>query len=165
MARPFPGVKRVEIMVTPAVVSELDKKKVDTKDRIRNRARAAIKLLDAASEADPMRIVLRDGPVVVALNLLDITVTDWTQHPRLDPSRPDDMLVAQTIDLATDFSKVLLSHDSGPRVTARRSGVVAKNVPEAWLLSDAADEDRKQIQKLQWENELLKARHPKIVAE
>lgn len=159
----FPGVKRVEVMVTPSVVSELDKKKVETKDRIRNRARAAIKLLDAASEADPMRIVLRDGPVVVALNLPDIAVTDWTQHPRLDSSRPDDMLVAQAIDLATDFSKVLLSHDSGPRVTARRRGLVAKNVPEAWLLSDAADEDRKQIQKLQRENELLKARYPKIL--
>ncbi len=53
---------------------------------------------------------------------------------------------------------------SGPRLTARRSGLVAHNVPETWLLPDTPDDDRKQIQKLQRENEQLKARHPQIVA-
>lgn len=160
----FPSVKRVEIMVTPSVVAELDKKKVDPKDRIRNRARAAIKLLDEASEADPMCVVLREGPLVVALNLPEIAPTDWAKHPRLDPSRPDDALVAQAVDLTTDLPKTLLSHDGGPRLTARRLGLAAKNVPETWLLPDPIDDDRKQIQKLQRENELLKARHPQIVA-
>jgi len=160
----FPSVKRVEIMVTPSVVAELDKKKVDHKERIRNRARAAFKLLDAASESEPMRLVLREGPTVVALNLPEIAPTDWTRHPRLDPTRPDDALVAQAIDLAIDLPKTLVSHDSGPRLTVRRLGLVAKNVPEAWLLPDPVDDDRKQVQKLQRENEQLKARHPEIVA-
>ena len=160
----FPGVKRIEIMVMPSVVAELDKKKVDTKDRIRNRARASFKLLDAASEADPMRVVLREGPIVVALNLPEIAPTDWTRHSRLDPTRPDDALVAQAVDLATELPKALVSHDSGPRLTARRLGLAAKNVPDAWLLPDPVDDDRKQIQKLQRENEQLKARHPEIVA-
>lgn len=160
----FPGVKRVEIMVTPSVVAELDNKKVDSKDRIRNRARAAFKLLDVASEAEPMRVVLRDEPSVVALNLPEILPTDWTRHPRLDPTRPDDALVAQAVDLATDLPKTLLSHDGGPRLTARRLGLAAKNVPGAWLLPDPVDDDRKQFQKLQRENEQLKARYPHIVA-
>lgn len=160
----FPGVKRIEIFVTPSVVAELDKKKVDSKDRIRNRARAAFKLLDAASEADPMRIILRNGSIVVALNLPEIAPTDWSSHPRLDPSRPDDALVAQAADLAVDPPKILLSHDSGPRLTARRLGLAVKSVPEAWLLPDPVDDDRKQIQRLQRENELLKARCPQILA-
>lgn len=160
----FPGVRRVEIMVTPSVVAELDKKKIDNKDRIRTRARAANKLIDAASEVEPMRIVLRDDPVVIALNLPDIAPTDWGRHARLDPTRPDDQLVAQAIDLVTELPKALLSHDSGPRLTARRNGLTAHNVPETWLLPDPVDDDRKQIQKLQRENELLKARHPQIVA-
>lgn len=62
----FPGVKRIEILVTPSVISELDKKKVDTKDRVRNRARAALKLIDAASEADPMRLELRGEPMHIS---------------------------------------------------------------------------------------------------
>lgn len=160
----FPGVRRVEIMVMPSVVTELDAKKVDNKDRIRNRARAALKLLDEASEAEQMRLVLRDGPIVIAINLPEIPPTDWTRHARLDPTRPDDALVAQAIDLATDLPKTLLSHDSGPRLTSRRLGLAAKNPPEAWLLGDPVDDDRKQLQKLQRENEQLKARYPNIVA-
>lgn len=160
----FQGVKRIEIMVMPSVIAELDKKKVDNKDRIRNRARATFKLLDAASEADPMRVVLREGPIVIALNLPEIAPTDWTRHSRLDPTRPDDALVAQAVDLATDLPKTLVSHDSGPRLTARRLSLAAKNVPDTWLLPDPVDDDRKQIQKLQRENEQLKARYPEIVA-
>ncbi len=160
----FPGVKRIEIMVTPSVVSELDRKKVDPKDRIRNRARAAFRMLDEASEADPMRMVLREVPVLVALNLPEVPRTDWAAHPRLDPSRPDDALVVQAVDLATELPKTLLSHDGGPRLIARRLGLKAKSVPDAWLLPDTVDDDRKQIQKLQRENELLKARHPQIRA-
>lgn len=76
----FPGVTCVEIMVTPSVLNELDRKKVDTKDRIRNRARAAIRLIDAASEAEPMRLVIRDGAVTIAINLPDIAPTDWASH-------------------------------------------------------------------------------------
>ncbi len=160
----FPAVKRVEIMVTPSVVTELDKKKVDGKDRARNRARAAFRLLDMASEAEPMRVLLRDEPIIVALNLPEIPPTDWHQHPRLDPTKPDDALVSQAVDLATNFPKTLLSHDGGPRLTARRLGLAAKNVPDAWLLPDPVDDDRKQLQKLQRENEQLKSRHPSIVA-
>lgn len=160
----FPDVRRVEIMVTPLVVAELDKKKVDSKDRVRNRARTAFKLLDKASESDPMRVVLREGMPLVALNIPEVAPTDWAKHPRLDPSRPDDALVAQAIDLTTDLPKTLLSHDGGPRLAARRLGLPAKNVPETWLLPDPIDDDRKQIQKLQRENELLKARRPQIVA-
>lgn len=160
----FPGVRRVEIMVTPSVITELDKKKVDGKDRIRNRARAANRLIDAASEADPMRSVLREDGMTVALNLPDIPPTDWGRHGGLDPTRPDDQLVAQALDLVTDLPKALLSHDSGPRLAARRSGLTAKNVPETWLLPDPVDDDRRQMQKLQRENERLRARHPVIVA-
>ena len=160
----FPGIKRIEIMVTPSVITELDVKKNDGKDRIRNRARAALKLLDAASEAEEMRLMLRDGPIIVALNVPEIMPTDWSRHPRLDPTRPDDALVAQAIDLVTDLPKSLLSHDTGPRLTARRLGLLAKAPHEAWLLPDPVDDDRKQLQKLQRENEQLKARFPNIVA-
>lgn len=160
----FPEVTRVEIMVMPSVLSELDKKKVDPKDRIRNRARAAIKLIDAASTQDPMRLVLKQGPVLVALSLPDVGPTDWSNHPRLDQTRPDDALVAQSLDTVTDLPKWLVSHDSGPRVTARRCDLNAKNVPDEWLLPDPVDEDRKKIQRLQRENETLKARYPNVVA-
>lgn len=160
----LPGVRRVDVMVMPSVLTELDQKKVEPKDRVRNRARAAIRQIDAASERDPMRIRLRDTPVEVSLVLPDVPRTDWLRHPKLDPSRPDDHLVAQALDTTTDLHKVLLSHDSGPRVTARRCGLTANAPPKTWLLPDPVDDDRKKLQQLQRENAKLLARYPLVVA-
>jgi hypothetical protein len=160
----FPSVRRVEIVVTPSVQRELDEKKVSPKTRIRDRARAALRLVDAASEADPMETVLRAEAPTVILSLPEIAPTDWTTHPRLDSNRPDDRLVAEAIDLVTNLPKWLLSHDSGPRVSARRAKLPVARLSEDWLLPDPVDDDRKQIQKLQRENELLNARYPKIRA-
>jgi hypothetical protein len=160
-----PGVTRVEIMVLPAIISELDTKKNDSKERIRNRARAAFRTIDAASEESPMRLVLKEKPVTVAINLPHVTKVDWTHHPDLDPTRPDDQLVAQALALETDLPIMVLSHDSGPRIAARRAGLTAMTVPDAWLLPDPVDEDRKKLQHLQRENEELRARAPNITVE
>lgn len=158
----FPGVRKVEIMVTPSVIGELDAKKNDSKDRVRNRARAALRQIDAASEAEPMRVVLKDEPVVVSLNVPWIAPVDWTRHPTLDPTRPDDQLVAQATAAQTVLPKVLLTHDSGPRITARRAGLQAMTIPSGWLLPDPVDDDRRKIQRLQRENEALRARAPAV---
>lgn len=160
----LPGVKRVDVMVMPSVVAELDQKKVDSKDRVRNRARAALQKIDAASEHDPMQLQLRDAPVQINLCLPDAPPTDWSLHPRLDPSRADDRLVAQALDALTSIPKILLSHDSGPRVTARRCGLASKAPPESWHLPDPVDDDRKKIQQLQRENAALLARRPQVTA-
>lgn len=160
----LPGVRQIDLMVMPTVLTELDQKKVEPKDRIRNRARAAIKQIDAASERDPMRMRLRDKPVEVSLCLPEVPRTDWSRYPKLDPSRPDDQLVAQAMDTCTDLDKVLLSHDSGPRVAARRCGLTAKAPPATWLLPDPIDDDRRKIQQLQRDNAALLARHPQVVA-
>lgn len=159
----LPGVSHIEIMVVPAVIDELDAKKIDGKERIRNRARAANKLILAASEQAPMRMMLKEGPVTVAFNVVDVDPTDWTRHPKLDPTRADDVLVAQALEAPCDSERCLLSHDSGPLVKARRLGLKALSPPGGWLLPDTVDDDRKQLQQLKRENEQLKARYPKIV--
>lgn len=44
----LPGVRWVEIVIVPLVMDELDVKKNDSKDRVRDRARAALPQVDAA---------------------------------------------------------------------------------------------------------------------
>ena len=160
----LPAVLRVEIMVVPAVIAELDAKKTETKDRIRKRARAALHHIDAASDANPMRLVLKERPVVVALNVPHVAPIVWRRHAGLDPSRPDDQLIAQALETETALPKIVLTHDSGPRIAARRAGLTAMTIPASWLLPDPVDDDRKKLQRLQRENEALKSRVPHVTA-
>ena len=66
-AKAFPGSKVVKLMVSGVVIDELDNLKTSTNQRKRDRARAALKLIDEASQEDDYSTVLRDAPIRVLL--------------------------------------------------------------------------------------------------
>lgn len=161
----FPAAMTVVIVVATVVMDELDAKKHDRNQRVRNRARLALNLINDVSRADGMELALKPGakPKVV-LRLSDIGRLDWESLPRLDPTRPDDRLVAEAIQTECEGPKALLSHDTGPRIRARGCALEALEVPDVWLLPDDADEDSREIARLKRENESLRNRFPRIEA-
>jgi hypothetical protein len=142
----FPKVKHVSIMIARSVIGELDKHKVSTNARRRDRARAALRLIDAASAASDRTITLKEKPVKVTLTISRRLKPDWESLPDLDPTDPDDQLVAATV--AYGQGAVLLSHDSGPRISARDVSLIAYEPPESWLLPLEQSDDERKIAKL-----------------
>lgn len=161
----FPAASLVVIVVASIVMDELDAKKNDRNRRVRDRARLALKLISEASRAEGMELVLKNGAKPrLLMRLNDIGRLDWESLALLDPTRADDVLVAEAMQSPAEASKVLLSHDTGPRIRARRCGLEALEIPEHWLLSEEPDEEAREIARLKRENETLRNRFPKIEA-
>lgn len=141
------GGARVILLVGPTVLAELDAHKVSTNRRRRDRARAALQMIERASLEPQFRLALRELPVAVDLAISDAPAPDWSAHPRLDPNRADDRLVAEA--LAHNQGSVLLSHDAGPRIRARLVGLAAVAPPDSWLLPAEQTDDQRRISSLE----------------
>ncbi|HEX8480796.1 MAG TPA: PIN domain-containing protein [Allosphingosinicella sp.] len=156
----FPGVREVIVMVARPVISELDRHKVSTKARCRNRARAALKLIDEASDSPDRSITLREEPIKVTLTVAPRVRPNWDELPDLDASEPDDQLVAAALNIGD--GAVLLSHDSGPRISARDVGLTAYEPPASWLLPPEQTEDQKKAARLERQLQEAVERQPRI---
>jgi hypothetical protein len=156
----FPNVKRVSIMVAKPVIEELDRHKVSTNARRRDRARAALKLINQASAAPNRTIELRQEPITVTLTVPRRIKPDWTNLTDLDQDVADDQLVAAA--LTHGKGAVLLSHDSGPLISARDVGLVAYEPPESWLLPAEQSDDQRRIGKLERELKHAQTRLPQL---
>src|SRR5216683_1140686 len=107
----FQGVRAVDVMVAPRVIEELDKHKSSTNQRRRDRARAALQLIDKASREADLSIVIREEPVRVRIVISAAPRFDWASHSILDPAKPDDQLVAEALSYGNGAA--VFSHDSG----------------------------------------------------
>lgn len=138
----FPGVKHVRIMVARAVVDELDKHKVSNKPRQRDRARAAIKQIGQARKAPGGVLTLKEAPVKITLEIPPRAKLDWDWLSILDPSNPDDRLVAEAATYGKDAA--IFSHDSGPLLTAHDVGLKGYEPLDDWHLpNEQSDADKK----------------------
>lgn len=156
----FPEADEVCLLIARSVVQELDKHKVSTNSRRRDRARAALKLIDAASESSDRSIVLRDKSVRVVLNVPKRIKPEWDHWPELEPAAPDDQLVAAAATFGN--GAVLLSHDSGPRISARDIGLLAIDPPTSWLLPLEQSDHERKIGRLERELKQARSKSPEI---
>lgn len=123
-ALPFPGPCR--FVVPPTVISELDKHRRSTTQRLQRRARAILPWL-IEHDGKP----LRDGCD------LHLRATEphrvLEQHPNLDRCHPDDRIVATAMELRTELPAaqvVVLSHDATLCLKARHHGLATVEPPE-----------------------------------
>jgi hypothetical protein len=158
----FPGVQAIDVMVAACVIEELDKHKTGTNQRRRDRARLALSLIEKASRESDLTLVLKDKPVRVRIVIARAPPFNWAAHPSLDPSRPDDRLVAEAISFGN--GAMAFSHDTGPRIRARIANVQAHEPPAEWLLPLEQTDDQRKITKLERDLEQALSRTPKIVA-
>jgi hypothetical protein len=164
----FARVERVVIRVAPVVVEELDRHKTSTRPRLRNRARAALKLIESASHEEAMQISLRSTGPAVILQVDAGAPIPWHHLPTLVRESPDDRLVA-TAWSAADTLRLqatrvgLLTADTGPRIRARGLGLAAYAVPDEWLLPDEPDDKDRKISELTRAVEALQRTWPDVV--
>lgn len=156
----FPSAERISIMVARSVIQELDKHKVSTNSRRRNRARSALKQIDQASAASDRSIVLREAPIHISLTVPRRIKPDWKELSDLDQSDPDDQLVAAAYTYAN--GSILLSHDSGPRISARDVGLPAHPPPQGWLLELEQSDEQRKIRGLERDLEQVLSRSPQL---
>lgn len=158
----FPGIQTVDVMVASRVIEELDKYKISTNQRLRNRARLALNLIDKASLEPDHALVLKEKSVRVRIVISTAPRFDWGAHPNLDPVKPDDQLVAEALSFGNGLE--VFSHDSGPRIRARIAGMKAYEPLADWLLPVEQTDDQRKITKLERDLELALSRSPRIDA-
>jgi PIN domain len=158
----FPGAEAIDVMVAPSVIGELDKQKSGTNQRRRDRARLALQIIEKASRAPDLALVIRDKPIRVRIVISTAPRFNWTEHPNLDPANPDDQLVADALSFGS--SAAVFSHDTGPRIRARIAGIDAHAPLEEWLLPVEQTDDQRKITRLERDLERALSQSPNIVA-
>lgn len=154
----FPEADTITLYVCSAVITELDKQKVSTNQRRRNRARNALRQIEGAAGSPEMKLVVRDAAPKVHLVIWQ-GKPDWSDFPDLDPNSTDDYLVAAA---ATMPNGVVLSHDTGPRIRARIAGVRAECPPEDWMLPAEQTDDQRKIGQLTRDLEAAQNARPRL---
>ena len=151
------------LIVCSEVQSEIDRLKGDGKNRRSKRARKASQLFRSAINATNEELeISRSNPKVV-LSFPNFTRINWSTFPELDPSYPDHRYIAEAMTHANQGHKTLIvTHDTGPILKAKRLGVGYFEVPEAWLLEPETDERDKQILKLKNEIREIQLNEPSI---
>ncbi|MBR0705408.1 PIN domain-containing protein [Bradyrhizobium liaoningense] len=158
----FPSANAVDVMVAPSIIAELDRHKVSGNQRRRDRARLALRQIDAASSALDRALVLREDPIRVRIVISTAPRVNWAEHAHLDPGKADDQLVAEALSFGRDAA--VFSHDTGPRIRARIAGLEAYEPAEDWLLPAEQTDDQRTITKLQAELKRALVQFPSIVA-
>lgn len=150
----FPKVKNVEILVSSAVIEELDDFKIGKNKRKRNRARLALKQIVDASTDKKNRLLLREGATTISLKLAPQKPISWDIYPSLDRTKNDHRLIADAISYSDD--SILFSFDTAPIITARMLGLRAEQPKEEWLLPAELTETELKLKLVQ--NQLALAR-------
>lgn len=158
----FPDASAIEIVVAPVVIDELDRFKMDREGRKRDRSRLALRTIESASAAESLTLSLRSAPLPVALRISTGPAIDWGAYTHLDPTRPDDQLVAAALSDPGPGPAHLLSFDTGPLIRARIAGLHAVRSPETWQLADQPDAAAEETNRLRRENAALLAGRPTV---
>ena len=151
-------------MVCSEVLSEIDKLKGDGNNRRSKRARKASQLFRSAINATNEELeISRSNPKVV-LTFPNFTKINWSAFPELDPSYSDHRYIAESMIHSNQGEKTLIvTHDTGPILKAKRLGVDYYEVPETWLLDPETDERDKKILNLKNEIKEIQLNEPSII--
>ncbi|MCK1515847.1 hypothetical protein IVB22_25470 [Bradyrhizobium sp. 190] len=158
----FHDVRAVDVMVAPRVIEELDKHKSGTNQRRRDRARAALQLIDRAAREADLAIVVREEPVRVRIVISAAPRFDWASHSVLDPAKPDDQLVAEALSCGNGAA--VFSHDSGPRIRARIAGLESYEPLPEWMLPIEQTDEQRRVTSLERDLRRALSNSPTIIA-
>ena len=124
------------LLVPRITLRELDKhKNTHRSNRIQERARKVLKKIEAWTGGDEVR------PGVSADFLSAMPMVDYAKL-RLNPDWSDDLLIATVLQYKTDHpdeSVILVTQDSGPRMTASQLGITVLELPAEWKLPAEPD--------------------------
>jgi predicted ribonuclease YlaK len=115
----FADSEDVTLLIPSAVLAELDKHKADGNNRRAQRARAALKFLDALLESEDESVVIREKPVRVTVRFAPEVSSD-------DSRSSDDSILFEVEELARSHSNeaiALITVSVRPRPSRNRTTV------------------------------------------
>jgi predicted nucleic acid-binding protein len=152
-----------EIVLSPFVIDELDKKKVGT-SKVSNRARTALQKIEKLIDTNKLEI--QKG---VQINILNQKPAKGLyEQYELNYDEPDQRILASIIDYRLKNSStttILCSDDIGPRLRAKTFQIESLKLSDRYRLTSEESENEKEIKKLEKENLLLKTKIPKLKLE
>ncbi|MGY4829158.1 PIN domain-containing protein [Sphaerotilaceae bacterium SBD11-9] len=158
----------IDLVVTRPVQAEIDKHKGKGSGRTSTRARAASSLIGRALDDADNSLVIRTGRPEVRLLLRIGGRPSERLAQQLDYAEPDDQLVgfvAEYRDVHLGEDARVLTHDIGPRASAKAVGVPCQPIPDSWLLASETDEAERRLKSVQADLERYKAAEPCISLE
>jgi hypothetical protein len=144
---------------------EIDRLKGDGSPRRAKRAREANTLFRKLLRAPHTSTVLREANPRVTLTFLPHLDAQRPKPPQLDLSAPDDCHIEEALAFRATYPAVrtaILTHDTGPMLTARHVGLEYFEVPDSWLLEPEKDDRQKQIDELARQVKILQKQYPQL---
>ena len=158
----------IDLVVTRPVQAEIDKHKGRGSGRASTRARAASSLIGRALDDADNSLVIRTGRPEVRLLLRVGGRPSERLEQQLDYAEPDDQLVgfvAEYRDVHLGEDARVLTHDIGPRASAKAVGVPCQPIPDRWLLPSETDEAERRLKSVLADLERYKSAEPCISLE
>jgi len=131
------GTDTVTIVIPRITLRDLDKQKnTHQSSKVRDRARRIIKKIEQWMSGQSS---IRKGVSVEFFPLMP--TIDYAKHG-LNPQWSDDILIASVLEYSRTHSgeqTILITQDSGPRLTARQLGIAVAELPEHMKLPEEPD--------------------------
>jgi hypothetical protein len=158
----FLQANHIVLVITPTILRQLNDKKDSPGNRkMRERAAASLKRLDALADQPPP-CILREG--VEAQFVAHEPLLDFSSH-NLSRHIGDDWLLAAALELRDTSESgqvVLVTQDLGLKIKARTHEIRSASVPETYKLPDDLDEDQKKIKELEAQIRQIKMQMPAL---
>ena len=152
--------KRVDVVLLPVVVRELDRLKVSGAPRIRRRAQAVIAKLEPLL-ADGRPVEIRRG-VWLRYEPLEPN-EEMFRGPQLNNDIADDWLIAAVVqwrDANPGSGVLVITHDLGLRLKSQAMRIVARGLPDELKLKEEPDPIEDENRELKRQLAELQARLP-----
>lgn len=144
-------------VVPTTTLSELDVHKTSRDGKIRKRSRAILPWLEN-----------NDGREIAEGVTLELLATEPTREllneHHLDPSVPDDRIIAAALELERTRGAVvtLVSWDTTPRVKARQRGLQVMSPPDSLKVAETPSDEEAELAKTRRQLDALTSRIPKL---
>lgn len=155
--------EQILLILSRPVIGEIDQQKGGS-GRLAKRARAANSLIRELLDSDSILVKTKEKRVKVIVESGNHLRPADGLDDHLDYASADDRLVGTVHRYIHDYPDrevLLLSHDTGPLMTAKRLQVPYARVPDTWLLSPESDEEQKRIRELEGQLRRYQSTEPK----
>lgn len=153
----------VVLLVTRTVQNELDRLKQDGNSRRSKKARAFSTLMRSMVADAAFQLEVKSKNPRIIYRLAPKLEPDRSPLFGADLAQPDDRLIDETFTAASVYPTVrVLTHDTGPQLTARHLGVAYTPIPDEWLLEPEPNTATKVVIDLQRRVSALESARPEI---
>ena len=155
--------EEVHLIVCRAVQREIDRQKTRGNDRVGQRARKINSLFRQIVE-NGYKVIRKDAPPV-KLILESSSVPSNELKDRLDYSKSDDEIVGFLYQYKQQYSEAdvrLLTHDTGPKMTAKSLNLRFVPVKDDWLLPPESNQVERENRWLKEEINRLRKAEPQF---